>query len=134
MAAELYEHEPVFQEHLDRGLDLLLRKTGVDFRTILFADNDQLEDAAEQMGRMDRMLAAIFIIEYALAQLWRSWGVEPDVMIGHSMGENTAACLAGVLSYEDCLDLIVLRGQLFEDGAEGEFVYTGLDRESGNFY
>jgi acyl transferase domain-containing protein len=59
-------------------------------------------------------LPLIMITEYALAQLWMSWGVTPAALVGHSMGENTAACVAGVMSFEDCIGLVHLRGTLFD--------------------
>src|SRR6185503_11833001 len=72
------------------------------------------EDAARELARPARQLPALFILEYALAQLWLSLGVRPAALIGHSLGENTAACLAGVFSFEDALGLVALRGELFE--------------------
>lgn len=130
MAAELYEQEPVFREQLDRGLDLLEQKTGFDFRQLFFAPDDRLEEAREELEHTNRMLAAIFVTEYALARLWMSWGVEPKVMIGHSLGENTAACIAGVMSYEDCLDLVILRGQLTDQVAAGAMTSVLMAPES----
>ncbi|MCB2123061.1 MAG: acyltransferase domain-containing protein, partial [Rhodobacteraceae bacterium] len=71
------------------------------------------------LKRPSVQLPLIMITEYALAQLWKSWGVEPAALVGHSMGENTAACLAGVMSFEDCIGLVHLRGQLFDTIAPG---------------
>ncbi len=66
------------------------------------------------------------MVEYALAQLWINWGVKPDVLVGHSMGENTAACLAGVMSFEDCIGLVHLRGTLFDTVPEGGMLSVSL--------
>ena len=59
---------------------------------------------------MTHQLPAIFLVEYALAQLLISWGIEFDALVGHSVGENTAACIAGTMTFADCLGLVVLRG------------------------
>ena len=66
------------------------------------------------------------IVEYALAQLWMSWGIKPAALIGHSMGENTAAALAGVMRFEDCIDLVLLRGRLFDGVAPGGMLSVSL--------
>lgn len=129
MAADLYEKEPVFREHMDRGIALLEEKSGKDFRKLFFADpNDEaaLAEAEAEFEITERQLPAIFVLEYALAELWKSWGFEPEVMIGHSMGENTAACLAGVLSYEDTLDLMILRGVLTTKAPAGAMTSVAL--------
>ncbi|MFT5442171.1 MAG: acyl transferase domain-containing protein, partial [Myxococcota bacterium] len=126
MAADLYEREPVFKQHLDRGIKLLEEKTGHDFRKLFFAEEGQLEEASAELEITERQLPAIFVLEIALAELWKSWGIEPEVMIGHSMGENTAACLAGVLSFEDTLDLMILRGVLTTRAPAGAMTSVAL--------
>ena len=129
MAADLYERYPVFKEHLDRGLVALQERTGYDFRQLFFAPEDELEEAAIEFEKTPRQLPGIFIVEYALAQLWRSWGIEPEVMIGHSVGENTAACLAGVIGFDDCLGLVILRGELVEKAPAGAMLSVQLPPE-----
>jgi len=126
MALDLYESEPLFREIVDRGLSLYRSRSGVDLRSALFADEAAVEDAASRLTRPSLQLPALFIIEYALAQLWISWGVKPSALIGHSMGENTAACVAGVLAFEDALGLVTLRGQLFERVPRGGMVSVSL--------
>ncbi|MFT4962308.1 MAG: acyl transferase domain-containing protein, partial [Paracoccaceae bacterium] len=114
MARDLYETEPAFAEWMDRGLDYLQPKLDFDLRAVWMPDAANKDAARETLKRPSVQLPLIMIVEYALAQLWLSWGVRPAALVGHSMGENTAACLAGVLSFEDCIDLVLLRGQLFD--------------------
>ena len=114
MARELYATEPVFQDWMDRGLDVLQPQLNYDIRALWLPEPDQLAEAAEKLKQPSVQLPLIMIVEYALAQLWMSWGVRPAALVGHSMGENTAACLAGVMSFEDCIGLVLLRGQLFD--------------------
>jgi acyl transferase domain-containing protein len=126
MGADLYDTEPVFREHVDRGLELLAARSKVDLRPLLFADPSQVEQAASAFEPMIRQLTGIFIVEYALARLWMSWGVTPSALIGHSVGENTAACLADVFRYEDALELVRLRGELFERTEPGAMLSVPL--------
>ncbi|HVS18632.1 MAG TPA: SDR family NAD(P)-dependent oxidoreductase, partial [Planctomycetota bacterium] len=113
MGMGLYESEPAFREHIDRGVAELRRRTGRDLGPLWTARAD-LHDADPELERPSLQLPAIFILEHALARYWMSLGVRPAAMIGHSLGENTAACLAGVFSFEDALALIALRGELLE--------------------
>ena len=114
MARELYATEPVFQDWMDRGIEVLQRQLDYDIRALWLPEADQHAQAVERLKRPSVQLPLIMIVEYALAQLWMSWGVKPAALVGHSMGENTAACLAGVMSFEDCIGLVLLRGQLFD--------------------
>lgn len=131
MAADLYEREPVFREHMDRGLDRLKSEHGIDLRPLLFCAKGEEalvedEQVEEELDRMVNQLPAIFITSVAMARLLESWGVKPEALLGHSLGENTAAHLAGVMRYEDCLGLVVLRGQLFEKTEEGAMLSVSL--------
>ncbi len=114
MGRDLYESEPLFREHVDRGLELLQPKVDFDVRRVLFPSEQEFQSAATELQRPSVQLPPIFIMEYALAELWVSWGIQPESLIGHSLGENTAACVSGVLSFPDCLGLVTLRGKLFE--------------------
>jgi acyl transferase domain-containing protein/thioesterase domain-containing protein len=129
MGRDLYAAEPVYREHIDRGLAELLKRTKKDLRPLLFADDARLGEVAVELERPSLQLPAIFIVEHALAKLWMSWGVEPSAMIGHSMGENTAACLAGVMSFTDTLGLVSLRGDLFERVPPGGMLSVPLSAE-----
>ena len=84
---------------------------------------------AGELERPSRALPALFAVEYASARLWQSWGIEPVALIGHSMGEYTAACLADVMSLEDALALVLCRGRLFEQLDAGAMLSVPLDAE-----
>ncbi|MCR9125436.1 MAG: SDR family NAD(P)-dependent oxidoreductase [Rhodobacteraceae bacterium] len=114
MARDLYETEPVFADWMDRGLAHLQPQLDYDIRALWLPEPQDRAAAAETLKKPSVQLPLIMIVEYALAQLWMSWGVRPSALVGHSMGENTAACLAGVMRFEDCIDLVLLRGRLFD--------------------
>jgi len=114
MARDLYETEPVFAEWMDRGLAHLQGRLDYDIRALWLPDADAREAAEATLRKPSVQLPLIMIVEYALARLWMSWGIRPAALIGHSMGENTAAALAGVMGFEDCIDLVLLRGRLFD--------------------
>jgi amino acid adenylation domain-containing protein len=122
MGRGLYDEMPGFRGAIDRGLDLLLEREGLDLRPIWFPAHGEEVAADEAFQKPSNQLPAIFILEMALADLLRGWGCEPTALIGHSMGENTAACLSGVLSYEDALGLVALRGRLFDTAAPGRML------------
>jgi acyl transferase domain-containing protein len=129
MARELYETEPVFRQQVDRCCELLKPHLEFDLRTILFPGADQVEETARQFTRTAISQPAIFVVEYALAQLWMSWGVHPQAMIGHSIGEYVAACLAGVFSLVDTLALIAARGRLVQKQPGGAMLAIGLPEQ-----
>ncbi|WP_291101821.1 type I polyketide synthase [Hydrogenophaga sp.] len=126
MARELYATEPVFQDWMDRGLDVLQKQLDYDIRALWLPEPQQHAAAVEKLRRPSVQLPLIMIVEHALAQLWMSWGVKPAALLGHSMGENTAACLAGVMSFEDCIGLVLLRGQLFDTVPRGGMLSVPL--------
>jgi acyl transferase domain-containing protein/thioesterase domain-containing protein/acyl carrier protein len=126
MARELYATEPVFQDWMDRGLEVLQKKLDYDIRAIWLPEPADHAAAVDKLKQPSVQLPLIMIVEYALAQLWISWGVKPAALVGHSMGENTAACLAGVMSFEDCIGLVLLRGQLFDTVPPGGMLSVPL--------
>lgn len=130
MARDLYETEPVFADWMDRGLDVLSPRLDYDIRALWLPEPDRKAAAEERLKRPSVQLPLIMIAEYALAQLWQSWGITPAALIGHSMGENTAACLAGVMSFEDCIGLVHLRGQLFDTVDRGGMLSVPLSAEA----
>ncbi|MBY6069268.1 acyltransferase domain-containing protein [Leisingera aquaemixtae] len=126
MARDLYETEPVFAEWMDRGLEHLQKSLDYDIRAIWLPEEGGDDAANAKLQQPSVQLPLIMIVEYALAQLWISWGVKPAALVGHSMGENTAACLAGVISFEDCIDLVLLRGRLFDTVPAGGMLSIAL--------
>lgn len=119
MAREVYKTEPAFRQAFDQCASLLHAEIGVDLRETLFQDA-----AGSGFDTTQTYFAqpAIFAVEYSLAQLWMSWGVEPQSMIGHSIGEFVAACLAGVFSLEDALHLVAIRGRLMQELSKGDML------------
>ena len=122
MGRELYQQELVFRETFDKCMELLTPIVNQDLRSLVHADSSHAESAAAALARPSLGLPAIFATEYAMAQLFKSWGIEPKSMIGHSLGEYAAACLAGVFSLSDALALVALRGRLFETLPPGAMV------------
>ncbi|MDP6538814.1 MAG: SDR family NAD(P)-dependent oxidoreductase [Planctomycetota bacterium] len=119
MGRDLFETEPLFREEVERGFGELLERTGVDLFELLYRCELDEEEVRRRLVRPSLQLPALFVVEAALARLWMERGLEPTAMIGHSMGENTAAHIAGVMSYGDTLGLVELRGRLFERVPEG---------------
>ncbi|MEM7535560.1 MAG: SDR family NAD(P)-dependent oxidoreductase [Chloroflexota bacterium] len=116
MGRVLYETQPLFREIMDESDRILQAVWGQSLLSILYGEDR--EQSAAILNEATYAQPALFAIEYALAKLWQSWGVEPDVVIGHSMGEYAAACFAGVFSLADGLRLIAERGRLMQTEAE----------------
>lgn len=129
MARDLYETEPVFADWMDRGLAVLEPKLDYSIRALWLPEPGQEAAADAAPKRPSVQLPLIMITEFALAKLFESWGVTPSALVGHSMGENTAAALAGVLSFEDCIGLVHLRGTLFDTIAPGGMLSVPLSEE-----
>ena len=126
MARALYRDEPAFRRSVDEGLSYLPPAVAAEIRAIWIDGSENVVDAEQKFLRPSLQLPAILIVEVAIARLWMSWGVKPAAMIGHSMGENAAACIAGVLSFERAVKLVHLRGELFEEIPAGGMLSVGL--------
>ena len=130
MARDLYETEPVFADWMDRGLEHLEPQLDFDLRALWLPEDAAARAEAERiLTKPSVQLPLIMIVEYALAQLWISWGLRPAALVGHSMGENTAACLAGVMRFEDCIDLVLLRGRLFDSVPSGGMLSVSVSED-----
>ncbi|MEH1989363.1 type I polyketide synthase [Nostoc sp.] len=114
MGKELYQTEPIFQQQVDLCCKLLQPHLGLDLQSLIYPNESESKAAAERLQKTDITQPALFVIEYALAKLWMSWGISPQMMIGHSIGEYVAACLAGVFSLEDALAIVAIRGRLMQ--------------------
>jgi acyl transferase domain-containing protein/acyl carrier protein len=93
---------------------LLKPLLGLDLRHLIFPTEERAEGAARQLDQTSITQPALFVIEYALARMWMAWGVRPQAMIGHSIGEYVAACLSGVFSLNDALALVSKRAKLMQ--------------------
>jgi amino acid adenylation domain-containing protein/non-ribosomal peptide synthase protein (TIGR01720 family) len=129
MALELYWGESAFREEVDRCVDLLKPNLGFDLREVLYPGEEKREAMSERLNQTAITQPALFVIEYALARLWMEWGVHPEAMIGHSIGEYVAACIAGVLSLEEALFLVAARGRLLQSLPEGAMIAVALPEE-----
>ncbi|QMS87629.1 aminotransferase class III-fold pyridoxal phosphate-dependent enzyme [Nostoc edaphicum CCNP1411] len=126
MGLNLYNREPVFQEVVDECAEILKPLLGGDLRKIIYPAPSDRETAAIALKQTCFTQPALFVIEYALAQLWQSWGVKPQAMIGHSIGEFVAACIAGVFTLEDALMLVANRGRFMWDLPQGAMLSVRL--------
>jgi acyl transferase domain-containing protein/acyl carrier protein len=136
MGRGLYETEEVFRREVEACAELLAPHLGCDLRGLLFPAAELRDEAERTLTETRFAQPALFVVEHALAQLWMSWGVRPAAMIGHSLGEYVAACLAGVLTLPDTLALVAARGALMQalpDGAMLSVELPGdeLERRSG---
>ncbi|MCA2718482.1 MupA/Atu3671 family FMN-dependent luciferase-like monooxygenase [Microcystis sp. M169S2] len=114
MGRQLYETQPVFRQTLDRCAEILRPHLDQPLLEILYPADLEPEKASFYLEQTAYTQPALFAFEYALAQLWRSWGIEPAAVIGHSVGEYVAATVAGALSLEDGLTLIAKRAKLMQ--------------------
>jgi acyl transferase domain-containing protein/acyl carrier protein/SAM-dependent methyltransferase len=112
MGRGLYESEPVFRETVQRLCTFLDKEFGIALLPLLYPEQQPPSGTASALDDTGYTQPALFVIEFALAELWKSWGVEPDAVAGHSVGEYVAAAVAGVFSAEDGLRLIAERARL----------------------
>lgn len=137
---ELYEEQPVFREHLDMCADILRPLLDLDMRALMLASSGTprgfdlaallgrgaMETADDPLVKTLNVQPATFAFEYALAQMWLSWGVRPSALLGYSIGELVAACLAGVFRLEDALLLVTERAKLIERAPVGAMLAVPL--------
>ncbi|WP_342374538.1 acyltransferase domain-containing protein [Myxococcus stipitatus] len=113
MGRELYETEETFREEMRKCDEVVRRETGESLVEVLYGGKGKLLEKS----RVSQ--AALFAVEWSLAQVWKKWGVKPAAVMGHSLGEYVAACVAGVMGWEEGLKLVMERGRLMEGLEEG---------------
>ncbi len=114
MGRDLYQSETIFQQSVDECAEFLRPHLGLDLRDILYPPESEKAAATDKISQTWLTQPALFVIEYSLAKLWMSLGIQPESMIGHSIGEYVAACLSGVISLKDALKLVAERGRLMQ--------------------
>ena len=119
MGAALYASESCYRDCIDECAEMLLATLELDIRTLLFPAQGFETDAQARLEETRYTQPALFITEYALARLLMGWGLAPSLMLGHSIGEYVAACLAGVMTLPDALKLVAARGRLLFECAPG---------------
>ena len=119
MARGLYESEPAFRAAFDACAEAFTRELGRDLREVVFGDEEALAQTAFTQP-------ALFTVEYAMAELWRAYGIEPAAMIGHSIGEYVAACVAGVIGRDDAVALVAERARLMQSLPAGAMMMVHL--------
>ncbi|NES04228.1 MAG: acyltransferase domain-containing protein, partial [Okeania sp. SIO2F4] len=126
MGRQLYQKSPLFREVVDRCDRILEKLSGKSILDIIYPQDGE----TSLLDQTVYTQPAIFVIEYALAKLWESWGIKPNVVMGHSVGEYVAATVAGIFSLEDGLKLISARGKLMQQLPEGGEMVAVMASES----
>ena len=126
MARALYEGEPRFREAIDLCLERADARVAHTLRELMCVRHADDREADEQLARPEYALPALLAVEYALAQVWKAWGVAPGAFIGHSYGELVAACVAGVFGVGEAMALAIERGRLMQRMPPGRMLAVPL--------
>ncbi len=129
MGRQLYDNEPAFREAIDRCAGILQKQLNRDIREVLFPTAEHHTEAERQINETWITQPSIFVVEYALACLWISWGIKPDILVGHSIGEYVAAVLAEAFTLEDALALLSVRARLMQALPPGSMLAVRLAAE-----
>lgn len=129
MGRQIYRSEPCFREWIDTCAGLIGSRQGYDLRNLLYPRSGEEEAAATALQETRLAQPALFVVEYALARWLMKCGINPTAMIGHSLGEYVAACLAGVMTLEDALRVVVERGRLMQEMPAGAMLAVQMEEE-----
>jgi len=132
IVAGLYASEPVFRRHIAMTAELLPPEVGGALLAVIRTATAETSTLLEQRPTLLPLM--LFAVEYALAQLWISWGVKPDVVIGHSAGEFAAACVAGVFDLQGALTALRVRTDLMETTGSGAMLAARMGYEDAHRY
>ena len=127
MGREIFLSEPVFRNNLEKCAKIIEEKLGVDICDIIYPQVDSITQE-NRINETSITQPLLFAFEFAMVELWISWGVCPTVMIGHSLGEYVAACISGVFSLEDALNLVMVRGELMQSVDKGVMLSISLSQ------
>ena len=134
MGLGLYKSELTFRDQVDRCSQILKSELGLDLRTALYPSDRDAEKASQLLSQTYITQPALFVIEYALAEMWKAWGIHPQAMIGHSIGEYVAAVLSGVFSLEQALALVAARGRLMQKLPGGAMISVSLPEQNARLF
>jgi amino acid adenylation domain-containing protein len=126
MGEGLYRTNSGFRDRIDTCAEILKPHLGLDLRRILFPPAGEERAAAAILDETGTAQPSLFVLEYALAKLWMSWGLQPSALVGHSLGEFAAACIAGVFALEDALRLVAARAHLMLQLPKGAMLAVQL--------
>lgn len=126
MGLELYRSEPYFRDTMEECFGIVNKYLETDLKALVYPQPGGEEEAAQRLKNTLYTQPALFIIEYSLAKLLMHWGVRPEAMAGHSLGEYAAACLADVFSLEEAIRLVVTRAKLISSLPEGSMLSVQL--------
>jgi phthiocerol/phenolphthiocerol synthesis type-I polyketide synthase E len=115
MGRFLYKHEPLFRQEINNCAAIIRERVGIELLDVLYSDSKEDHLVSQRLQETTTAQLSLFVTEYALAQLWLSWGIQPQALAGHSIGEYVAACLAGVFTLEDALSIVTNRGRLMQE-------------------
>ncbi|CAL8093606.1 unnamed protein product [Orchesella dallaii] len=126
MAEEFYTTSPVFKHNFDKCNQVLENKYNISIRDVMWGSSQD----ADKLSRTLYSQTSIFCVEYCLLKLWESWGVKPDFVLGHSLGEFAAAVAAGALNFEDALMLVAERSRLIDNLPRGKMLVIKSDKKT----
>lgn len=129
LSLDLYENEIIYKEHLDHCFEIASKYVNVELKKILFSDANNDSCLELKLHETEFAHPLLFSIEYALAQLLIFYGIKPDFMLGHSLGEYVVACLSGVFTLEDAIKIVCVRGNAIATCVKGEMLAIPLSQE-----